>query len=431
MKIETKKLPGSLVEITMEDEVNHVAHHRKHVIEYLRKNWDIKWFRKWASIPEEVIVKKYGEEKIAAMVVEDAIDHMFREAMAQEKLIPVAQAELSEIISQNPIKVKMKVEVFPDIEIKDGYKKIKLPKTKISVDNSEVEQAIKEIETRFTKFEACTAWETCDMWDKVWIDTEWFDKKGNVLENTNMQNYPLVLGSNILVPGFEEKIAWAKIWDELDLDIVFPKDYHNKDFASKETKFRVKINSIEKARKPEFTPEFIEALRWKKLDLAWFKDLIKKELNDVKESNARLQDEQKLIDELLKVSNIEIWEKLLQNHIDKVFEEIKEDISRSGAKASDYISSLGMDEKTYKEKNVAPIALKRLQWELLLYKLSELEKIELTKEEIESEIKNIFDNFSSPDVLERLKDLYKEWTKYYEELKQRIIYKKIVDSFFE
>lgn len=60
-------------------------------------------FRKWASIPEEVIVKKYGEEKIAAMVVEDAIDHMFREAMAQEKLIPVAQAELSEIISQNPI----------------------------------------------------------------------------------------------------------------------------------------------------------------------------------------------------------------------------------------------------------------------------------------------------------------------------------------
>lgn len=430
MKIESKKLPGSIVELTLEDEASHIAHHRKHVIEYLRKNADIKGFRKWASIPEAIIVQKYGEEKIAAMIVEDAIDHMFKEAMRQENLVPVAQAEITEVISQSPIIVKMKVEVFPEIEIKDEYKKIKLKKTIVEVTDKEVEQTLSEIQTRFTRFEACADTEKCAMWDKVHIDTEGFDKNGVFLENTNMQDYPLILGSNMLVPGFEEKIAGASVGEELELDIVFPADYHNSGFASKETKFKVKINKIEKATKPEFTPEFIKQLRGKDLDLEGFKNLIKQELLDVKESNARLEDETKLIEELMKISTLDIWAKMIENQVNKVFEEIKHDIAQSWAKASDYIASLGMDEHTYKEKNVLPVAMKRLQWELLLYKLNELEKVELTSEELNEEIKKVFERFESEDVIARLKELYKEGTKYYEELRQRMIYKKIVDGFF-
>lgn len=430
MKIESKKLPGSIVELTLEDEASHVASHRKHVIEYLRKNADIKGFRKWADIPEAIIVQKYGEEKIAAMIVEDAIDHMFREALRQEKLVPIAEAEITEVISQNPIIVKMTVEVFPEIEIKPEYKKIKLTKTKVEVKDSEVEQALSEIQTRFTKFEACKEWDKCNMWDKIHIDTEGFDKSWAFLENTNMRNYPLVLGSNMLVPGFEEKIVGAGEWDELDLDIVFPSDYHNASFASKETKFKVKVNKIEKSVKPEFTPEFIKQLRGKEMDLAGFKELIKAELLDVKDSNARLQDETKLIEELMKISSLDIGAKMIENQVNKVFEEIKEDIAGSGAKPADYIASLGMDETTYKEKNVLPTAMKRLQGELLLYKLNELEKTEVTTEELNTEIQKVFERFESPDVKERLKELYKEGTKYYEELKTRMIYKKIVDSFF-
>jgi FKBP-type peptidyl-prolyl cis-trans isomerase (trigger factor) len=166
------------------------------------------------------------------------------------------------------------------------------------------------------------------------------------------------------------------------------------------------------------------------MDLAGFKELIKAELLDVKDSNARLQDETKLIEELMKISSLDIGAKMIENQVNKVFEEIKEDIAGSGAKPADYIASLGMDETTYKEKNVLPTAMKRLQGELLLYKLNELEKTEVTTEELNTEIQKVFERFESPDVKERLKELYKEGTKYYEELKTRMIYKKIVDSFF-
>ncbi|MDF1682247.1 MAG: FKBP-type peptidyl-prolyl cis-trans isomerase [Patescibacteria group bacterium] len=121
-----------------------------------------------------------------------------------------------------------------------------------------------------------------------------------------MKDYPLVLGSNILVPGFEESMVGAKLGEELEFPVEFPADYHNKDFAGKKTTFKATIKKFEKAVKPEFTPEFIEQLRGQKLDMDGFKKLIKEEIKDTKESNARIDEESMLIDELLKVTKLEV-----------------------------------------------------------------------------------------------------------------------------
>ncbi|MDP2396225.1 MAG: FKBP-type peptidyl-prolyl cis-trans isomerase [bacterium] len=92
-------------------------------------------------------------------------------------------------------------------------------------------------------------------------------ENNKLLNNTSMQEYPLILGSNLLVPGFEEQIIDAKIGDNLEFPVQFPADYHNEEFANKNTTFKVEIIKIEKSVKPEFTEEFIEQLRGKKLDL--------------------------------------------------------------------------------------------------------------------------------------------------------------------
>jgi FKBP-type peptidyl-prolyl cis-trans isomerase (trigger factor) len=79
-----------------------------------------------------------------------------------------------------------------------------------------------------------------------------------------------------------------------------------------------------------------------------------------------------------------------------------------------------MDEETYKETNVKPVALKRLQGELILHKLYEEENIVVTEKELDKEIEKILTNYGNPDVLKRLKELYIPGTKYYEELRQRM-----------
>ena len=429
MKIERKNLENSTIELIVEEDTENIAKFRAQVLKDIEKNAEIKWFRKWAKIPEEVLVREFGEERINHMVIDKAIDSIYRNTLKQENIIPAAQWEIKEIISESPLKIRIHVEVLPEVEIADSYKNISMKRAKISVSEKEVEAALEDIQKRFTNF--YEADEALVMWDRATISTQGYDKEGKILDSTNMDNYPIVLGSNILVDGFEEGLVWHKKGDEFELDIKFPKDYHNAQFADKDTVFKVKIDKVEKAKAPEFTEQFIEQLRWKKLDLDGFKKLIKEEIHETKEANSRMEEELRLIEELLKHTKIEIWEKLLAAQTDRVFEEIKQNMAQNGIKMADYLESLKLTEEAYKDQHVKETALKRLQWELILSKLSEIDKVEISEKEISEEIEKIIARFGNEDVIKRLKELYVPGNRYYEELKQRLIYRKIVDRFFE
>ncbi len=430
MKVEKKMLPKSVVELIIEESAENVAKFRGKVIASASKNADIKGFRKGAKIPEDVIVRQFGEEVILQMTIEQAIDGIYKDTLKKEKLIPVSQAEIQEVISQDPLKVKIHVEVFPEVDIKPSYKKVKLTKQKLSVSAAELQAALDDIQTRFTHFHETDEKHEAHMGDKVTIDTDGYEK-WEILESTSMRDYPLVLGSHMLVPGFEEDIVGMKVGETKELDVTFPKDYHNKEFAGKKTKFKVTVKKIEHAHKPEFTPEFIEQLRGKKLDLAGFKKLIKQELLDTKKANDAMEREMKLIDELLKHTTLEVGDKMLAQQIEQVFGEVKENISRDGVKVADYIASLNLSEEEYKAQHIAPTALKRLQGELILNKLMELEKIEVSESDMKKEVEQIMSKYESQDVLKRLEELYVPGNKYYEELRRRVAFKRLIDTFFE
>ena len=430
MKIERKNLPNSTIGLTIEETAENIAKHRNGVMKYLTKNADIKGFRKGANIPENVIKKHYGEEQIMNMVVEAAIDELFKKALREEKIVPVAQAEIKEVVSQSPLKFNVEIEVLPEVEIDDKYKKVKIDKTPVDVKADEVQAALDDIQTRFTQFgKSDDAKYKAKLGDRVTIDTDGFDHKWVLLEATSMKSYPLVLGSNMLVPGFEEKMVWATLGADLDLDITFPKDYHNANFAGKKTVFKVKVLTIETAVKPEFTEEFIKQLRGKDLDLAGFKKLVKEEITETKTMNARMADEEKLITELLTLSKVEVGPKLLDANTERVYGEIKENLAKDEVKVSDYLDSLKLTEEQYKKQNVEPTALKRLQGELILSKLREKMKIDLSDADMQKEIDKISSRFDNPEVLERLKDMYKDGTKQFEELKNRLTFTKIIESF--
>lgn len=429
MKILRKNLPKSIVELIVEDKEENFEKYRKEAIKHLSEHAEVKWFRKWAKIPEDVIIRQFWDEYINARAMDIAIENMYTKALKKENIYPIAQWQIKEIVSEKPLSIKIHIEVLPEVEIDEKYKKVSLKKKKVEVSDEEVENAIKDIENRFTQYVEDEKGKA-EMWDKVTISTEWYEKD-KLLENTSMQSYPLILGSNILVPWFEEKIVWMKKWETKDLDITFPKDYHNKDFAWKKTIFKTTVELIEKAKKPEFTPEFIEQLRWRKLDLEWFKKLIKEEIKDTKEANARMEDERELIDELVKITKMDIWDSLLFQQTERVFQEIRNNMAQDWLEMINYLESLKLSEEQYKDNHVKPVALKRLQWELIFHKLRELETIEVSDEEVEAELNLIREKFQNPEVLEKLNEMYKKGSKNFEELRERLKFRKLIDSFFK
>lgn len=429
MKIERNNLEKSIVELVVEADVKEVAKYRKQAIKHITENTEIKGFRKWATIPENVLIKQVGEDTVAQTVINFAIDDLYRKALMESKVVPVAQGEIKEIVSQDPLVIKIHVEVLPEVSVDETkMKKIKLTRKKVIVSAADVKAAIADIEKRFSTFKEVT--KKAKMGDRVTIDTDGYDKEGKIIETTSMRAYPLVLGSALLVPGFEEGIVWAKAWDELELDITFPKDYHNADFANLQTKFKVKVLKVESSEKPEFTPEFIEQLRGQKLDMEGFKALIKTELADVKQSNQNIENELKLIDELLKVSKLEIGDKMIEEQTNRMFDEVKENMLKQNIKMKDYLESLKLDEETYKNNHLLADATKRLQWELILNKLVDTLNPEVSDKDTVQEVETIKKNYQNPEVLKRLDEMYKEWTQAFFELQRKMKMKKVIDSFF-
>lgn len=91
MKVEKNMLPESIVEFIIEESVENVAKQRNKAFEYLRKNANIKGFRKGAHIPESILVQQYGENYINQLAIEYAIDHIYRDVLKKEGVTPVAQ----------------------------------------------------------------------------------------------------------------------------------------------------------------------------------------------------------------------------------------------------------------------------------------------------------------------------------------------------
>jgi trigger factor len=96
-----------------------------------------------------------------------------------------------------------------------------------------------------------------------------------------------------------------------------------------------------------------------------------------------------------------------------------------------YLEHLKKDETGYKEENIKPEAIKKLKAELILEKLKTIIKVDLTDEEIQTEINKILKNYQNPEVIEKLKVMFAPETDHYEDVKNRLNYKKIIDTFFE
>lgn len=96
----------------------------------------------------------------------------------------------------------------------------------------------------------------------------------------------------------------------------------------------------------------------------------------------------------------------------------------------DYLSHVKKDEASYKEEVVKPEAIRRAKAELILKRAREILSIEATEEEVKQEVTKVIAAYQSDKVIERLKEKLVPGDDYYEDIKNRVTYRKVVDSFF-
>lgn len=441
MQSSSKKLNAYTVELTIKENAKEFEKARAETIENIRNNATIKGFRKGAHIPEEVIVKEYGEDMIRERTVNTLLDKIYHKALQKEGIIPVSAGSVKSVVSESPLEVVLEVEILPEAIIDEKkMKKIKIKKTEVKTEEDEVTSTIAEIEKRFTHFHDAGAHSedgfdastvVIEKGDRVTIDTQGFDKQGGKeIPETKVDAFPLVIGSGSFIPGFEDKMLGKKVGEVVEFDITFPADYHSEEFKNRKVFFMTTIFRIEKAHGPEWTPEFIEKLRGVKTDFEGFKEVLRNEIQAEKDYQARAKDEHNLLTELMEITELEVGPSLIQSEIDRVFFEQKHNIESQGYTMKDYLAHAKKDEESYKEEVVKPEAVRRAKAELILKKVRELLNIESTEEEVKAEVEKVIAGYQSDKVIERLRAKLVPGDDYYEDIKNRVTYRKVVDTFF-
>ena len=438
--IVTKKSPF-LLSIEVKESGAEFEKAQKLAIEDFRKNGKINGFKP-GTAPDNVIIKQFGQSAIDQHAVDIIIDKIYPKILKKENIIPVAPGNITELKSTNPLEFVIEVEIFPEVTIDEKkLDAIKVKKTNFKVMKKEIDEEIEAIKRRFTHYHeagvhaddgADTSHTAIENGDRATVTAQGYDKKGgDAIPETAVPSYPLVIGSGNFIPGFEEKLIGAKAGDEVAFDITFPADYHSEEFKGRKVHFVVNVEKVEKPHTPEFTEDFIEKLRGVKTDLEGFKEIIKKEISARKETENRRKDEDTLMKKMLEAATIEVGPALVANEVNQIFAEHSENLAQQGLNMKQYLEHIKMDEEAYKETVVKPEAERRLKAELLLRKIREIRKVEATEAEIKEELEKIIAQYQNAEVVARLREKLVPGDMYYEDIKNRLAYRKTVDMFWE
>ncbi|MFR2096582.1 trigger factor [Eubacterium sp.] len=355
-----------------------------------RKSIQIPGFRK-GKATQGMIEKVYGEgafyEEALEIVYPEAVGSAFDEA-GLKVIDQPTDVEFPVMNKQDGVVIKMKVTTYPEVKLGE-YKSLKGKMLDTEATDEDVENELKSMQDRNSRLVTVEDRES-QMGDTCDIDFEGF-VDGVAFEGGKGENYPLELGSNSFIPGFEEQVAGHKTGDEFDVNVTFPEQYEAS-LAGKDAVFKCKINEIKTNELPELDDEFAK-------DVSEFDTLdelkadLKKQISERKEANAKTDYENQLIEQVVENMEVEIPECMNKQKCDEMIQDYSYRLQMQGLDLNTYLQYLGQTMEQFREQFMDG-AKQQVKVKLALDAIVKAENIEATEEEIAEEIAKLAEQYN-------------------------------------
>ena len=339
-------------------------------------------FRK-GKAPRSIIEKKFGE----GIFFEEAIDELFREnyikALMELELevIDSPAAEFTEIKKGEGFTATITVACYPVVEVKD-YKGVEIEKIVNEVAEADVDRDIEQLQKRNARVVLVER-------EAKEGDTVLFDYAGFVgeeqFEGGTAERQELRLGSGMFIPGFEEQLVGATPGEKRDVVVTFPEEYHAEDLAGKEAVFHCLVHEIKEEILPELDDEFAKDVsEFDTLDE--LKASTREKLEKYAEAGAVTQMQDKALEKVVEANEIEVPAVMVADEIERMIHELNQQLRYQGMSVDQYLGFIGKNIAEFKEE-LRPDAERQVKTRLLLMGIVEAEKIEVSEEELEEELK--------------------------------------------
>ena len=348
-----------------------------------KKNVSIKGFRT-GKVPEALLKKQISKEAIYDRAVEGVANEALVEAIKEHNLELVARPTLDyKDASDESVTLVINCVVSPEVTLGE-YKGLDIHKDEVNVTDEDVEAELSKVQDRFADWVLREEGQPAEDGDQVTIDFVG-KKDGEPFEGGSGVNYPLELGSNTFIPGFEEQLVGVKTDDVKDVTVTFPEDYQAADLAGKEAVFTVTVHDIKYKDRPEVNDELIAQLKREGVEtVEKFKEVTKEDLTKERERAADEKFTNDLMETISDNATVEIPAVMIENEVDNLYRDFTNRMQQSGFTAEQYFAATGQTEADLKA-TMRPDAQRRVKGSLVLDAVIKAENIEISDEDVEKE----------------------------------------------
>lgn len=372
-------------EITIKVEKEEWLSILKEIFNKNKKDIKMDGFRK-GSVTWDLYIKKFGIESLYNDAVNSVLDKKYADALKEADVEPVVQpnADIKEI-NENGVTVSFTFISKPVVTL-GKYTKLGIKKETAKVTKKEIETELDNLRNKFAEITEKDSGKVENG------NTAVIDFKGIVdgkeLEGGSGENYPLEIGTNTFIPGFEDGLIGMEIGETKVLNLKFPENYVE-DLKNKDVEFTVTIKGIKERKLPEVNEDFYKDLGY---DDVKTKEELNKKIEEHLLEHKNHDIDNKYLDEVLKKATdnmtVEINEEIIHEEIHRMINQYSEQLKMQGLSIEQYLEFTKSTMEDL-EKQMKPEAEMRLKERYLLEAVAEKENIEVTEKEVEEDIERI------------------------------------------
>jgi trigger factor len=379
MQVTRKDISDTKVKLTITLGLEELVHAKQHELQEQAKTVKVAGFRK-GKAPLTVVEKQLDENQLQVSVINHAINDFYGKVVEEQKLRTLNQPDVTigKFVPFTELEFVAEVEIMPKVKLGD-YKKIKKTVAKVTVTEKDVKDVLSNLRSQMA--EKKDSDKPAKKGDDVKIDFTGTDKKGKAVSGASGTDYSLNLGSNSLIPGFEDGLIGAKKGDKKELKLSFTKDYHAQTLAGTAITFNVTVKNVQAVTLPEVNDELASKIGPFKTAKELNADIKKREEQKQQEALNRMKDE--LVEELVKKSELKLPEVLVNDQVAMLEQDFSQNLVYRGMTKEEYLKQAGFkDEEEWKKKELQPQAERRVSVGMVLAEVAEQEAITVTNEEI-------------------------------------------------